>query len=106
MVWFRNLVILIFAILVVGGGYDTADEKGWFSHSSHMLVTYPKHGWEVGEYLECVGTPGIREDEMDCGVMGAGAVREMSVTYWGRLKTLSRFYKCQREQEEITCRIP
>lgn len=106
--------LMVYMALMVGivytaiAGYDAADEAGYVSHSRNAQVKYPRHGWEVGEYVTCAAASGGSEPILNCedGFLEEGTTREMSVSFWGKAGDKPTVYKCQRGEDSITCRLP
>ena len=102
----KNLVWLALVLGVLGiinAGYLQADQAGWIRHSANTEVKYPHHGWEIGEYVTCAGVDRILNCEDN--ILEPGIVREMDVVFWGQVGPKPTIYKCQREENSITCHL-
>jgi hypothetical protein len=104
----------VLALLVVGliyggaqGIYDWADDQGWVPHSHTASITYPSHGWEVGEYLNCAGVKVGEAVTLDCSrtMFETGTVREMDTKISAKLTTDGVNLRCQRNQDSIACSL-
>jgi len=101
------IAVIVGGILLAGSAYDAVDDAGYIPHSGNAQVKYPRHGWEVGEYVTCAATSGSSEPILNCEdeFLEGGTVREMSVSFWGKVGAKPTVYKCQRSEESITCRL-
>jgi len=88
--------------------FNWADGSGWISHSGKINVKFPKHAWEVGEYITCaaVNLPKT-ETDLDCSgdPLDSTTIREMDVTLWGQVGDHPVIFKCQRTSESISCHL-
>jgi hypothetical protein len=104
-----NAGLTIGLLILCWAGYNWADGYGWIAHSAKTNVIFPKHAWEVGEYLMCdaVTVPNS-ESNLDCSrdVLNPGTVREMDVTLYGQINDKPLTFKCQRTAESISCHLP
>jgi hypothetical protein len=101
-------IVVLVIIALIGGGYDAIDKFGWIPHSKKVQVKFPEHGWEVGEYVNCaaISADTVRT-ELDCGegFLSSGTVRELDVKFWGVVGKDPVIFKCQRDQDAITCHL-
>jgi hypothetical protein len=100
--------IIVAMIICCVVGYLWGDANGYIPHSDKANVTFPKHAWEVGEYVKCAVVKFPKaETSLDCSdLFDPGTVREMDVTLWGQTGEQVRIFVCQRTSESISCHLP
>jgi len=102
------LLIVIFVVVCAVAGYQAADDAVYIPHSGNAKVEYPAHVWEVGEYVTYAAlNQGNPELLLDCSgpKVKEEPIREMSVTFWGKVETKPKLFKCQRNSDSITCHL-
>ena len=107
----KFLIRIVAAVAVFSGliaVYDRIDVAGWIPHWGKRNVTFPKHAWEVGEYIRCAAvTLPKTETSLDCADLHeTGTIREMDVTLWGQTTENARIFVCQRTAKSISCHLP
>jgi hypothetical protein len=101
----RWITILSVAIVCVYW-LHTAKTNGWLSHPEKTILVYPKHEWQVGEYITCLGSkPDENAVHLDCGgqEMETGVTREIDVNFWGPVPKDPAVFECKRDDDGIGC---
>jgi len=106
---FGLLMLIVVGVMLSGGQsiYEWADDQGWVSHSYNASITYPSHGWEVGEYINCAGAKITEAVTLDCSrtMFETGTVREMDAKISAKLTKDGVNLRCQRNQDSIACSL-